>query len=325
MQTTISIIFKHIKKLLSNDRAGMVIAAIIMITTFSMLNKNFFTTANLINILIAGSLMGLVAVGESYLLIAGHVDLSPGSVSAFSGVLVGLLLGTGLGTVPSLLIVVMCGVMIGFVNAQLVTRIKLEPFIATLATMQIMRGAAYLINDGKSTAIYNETFLKLGSGRIFGIPIVVWVLFFVIILFSIILKKTRFGRNIYLIGGNKAAARLAGINSNKIVTKLYMINSGLSALGGALLASRMNSGHPSASVGLEFDAVTAAILGGIAFSGGVGSLTGTVLGIFVLQGFNNGLQVINVSSFWQYVAKGTLLVVALSFDFLRNRKKAERS
>ncbi len=311
------------KKIFSNDRSGMVIAAIAMCIMFASINSNYLSTANIINILVAGSLMGLVAIGESSLLIAGHVDLSPGSISGFSGVLVGVLLASNFPIWGAILIVLICGVIIGFINSQLILRIKLEPFIATLATMSIVRGFAYIINDGKAAPIFSEAFIAIGSSRIFGLPIPVWILFIVVIIFYVLLKYTCFGRNIYYIGGNKEAARFAGINYDKIIIKLYMINAGLASLAGMLLASRMNTGHPSASVGLEFDAVTAAILGGIAFKGGVGTIVGTVLGIFVLQGFNNGLQVLNVQSFWQNVAKGSLLIIALSFDYLRNKNKSK--
>lgn len=303
------------------DRLGMTIALILLVSVFSILNKNFFSFSNFSNILVSASLMGLVAVGESFLIIAGHVDLSPGSVSAFSGVLIALLLRSGIPALPALALVVTAGILIGLFNSTLVNKLRLEPFIATLATMSIFRGLAFILNNGKPIQIYNQTFLKLGIARFLGLPAPVWILIAAFAIFSVVLAKTRFGRNVYIVGGNPIAARLAGIDPKKVARNLYMLTSGLTALGGALLASRMNSGHPAASQGLEFDAVTAAILGGIAFSGGVGSLTGTILGILVLQGFNNGLLIMNVPQFWQYVARGVLLIIALSFDFLRNRKR----
>ncbi len=310
-----------LKNPLLGDRLGMLLSLVVMVATFSFLNENYFQLSNFQSILISASLMGLVAVGESFLIIAGHVDLSPGSVSALSGVLVAFLLASGIPAFLALLIAVLVGMGIGYVNATLVTRLRLEPFIATLATMSIIRGAAFIVNNGKPLPISDELFLAFGVFPILGLPIPVWILVVALVVFTIILSRTRFGRNVYIVGGNVTAARLAGINANKLVTKLYMITAGLAALGGAILASRMNSGHPAASQGLEFDAVTAAILGGIAFTGGVGTLTGTLLGILVLQGFNNGLMLMNVPSFWQYVARGVLLIVALSFDFIRNRKR----
>jgi ribose transport system permease protein len=312
---------KFLRKSNIGDRLGMAISLLVMVATFSLLNENYFQLANFQSILISASLMGLVAVGESFLIIAGHIDLSPGSISALSGVLVAVLLASGIPALPALLLVVLVGIGIGYLNAALVTKLRLEPFIATLATMSIIRGAAFIVNNGKPSPISNELYLSFGVFPILGLPPPVWLLIVVMAVFTVILSRTSFGRNVYIVGGNPTAARLAGINSNKLVTKLYMITAGLSALGGAMLASRMNVGHPAASNGLEFDAVTAAILGGIAFTGGVGNLTGTVLGILVLQGFNNGLLLMNVPSFWQYVARGALLIVALSFDFIRNRRR----
>jgi ribose transport system permease protein len=312
---------ERLKRTSLGDRLGMLLSLGIMVITFSILNPNYFQFSNLLNILESAALMGLVAVGESFLIIAGHVDLSPGSVSAFSGVLVAILLKSGLGALPSLLIVVLAGVVIGWINSLLVNGIHLEPFIATLATMSVFRGLAYIINNGRPQQIFDPLYLMFGAKLVFGLPIPVWALVIAILIFTVILAKTRFGRNVYIVGGNATAARLAGIAPKKVLTKLYMICSGLTALGGALLAARMNSGNPSASQGLEFDAVTAAILGGIAFSGGVGTLGGTLLGILVLQGFNNGLLLMNVPEFWQYVARGVLLIIALSFDYVRSLKR----
>ncbi|GAA0181990.1 ABC transporter permease [Clostridium sediminicola] len=313
----------YIKKILNSDKIGLIIALVIMIAIFASLSPHYFTPGNFMNILIAASLTGLVAVGESFLIISTYIDLSPGSVAAFSGVLCSVLLSTGLGTVPVIILVIIAGLCIGAFNAFFVNELKIEPFIASLAAMSIFRGLAYIICDGKPVFITNSTFLKIGVGRILGIPIPVIILLLTFIVFGIILSKTKLGRHTYIIGGNKNAARLAGINPKKVALKLYMIMGALSAIGGIILASRMTSGQPSAFVGLEFDGITAAVLGGMAFSGGVGTMFGTVLGVLILQGFNNGLLLLNVPSFWQYVARGLLLLAALSFDYFRSKKRAK--
>ncbi|MBC7960631.1 MAG: ABC transporter permease [Vallitaleaceae bacterium] len=309
------------ESVLKNDKLGLFIALIAISVLFSSLSPYFFTYKNLINILIAASLVGLVAIGESYLVIAGYVDLSAGSVAAFSGVLTSILLLNGYNTATTLLIVIVCGALIGVINASMVNYLRLESFIATLATMSIFRGFAYILCEGKPVFISNRTFLKIGVDRIFGVPIPIIILLIAFIIFGIVLKNTTFGRNIYIIGGNKTAARLAGINPRKVTLIAFMINASLAALGGAILASRMTSGQPAASVGLEFDAITAAVLGGIAFSGGVGTIFGTFLGVLILQGFNNGLLIMNVPSFWQQVARGLLLIAALMFDYIRTKNR----
>ncbi|GMQ61827.1 ABC transporter permease [Vallitalea maricola] len=315
---------KTLREKIPSDRIGLLIALIVMIAVFSLFNKHFFSYKNMINILIAASLTGLVAVGETYLVIAGLVDLSAGSVAAFGSVLAAVVLSSTGNVFVTVVIVILAGILIGIFNAVTVNSLKLEPFIATLASMSIVRGLAYIICNGKPVFITNNSFLKLGSQRIFGIPVPVIILIISFIIFGVILSKTRFGRSIYVVGGNKEAARLAGLNPKRITLILYMVNGALAALGGALLAARMNSGQPAASVGLEFDAITAAVLGGTAFSGGVGTIFGTVLGVFILQGFNTGLIMLNVPTFWQYVARGLLLLIALTFDFLRKRRRDKK-
>lgn len=311
-----------IKKYIGSDKMGLIFALIVMVIIFTILSPYYFTSKNFMNILVASSLIGLAAIGQSYLVICGQIDLSPGAVAGFSGVLAAMLLQRGIGTLLTLIIVVLIGIFIGFVNSLIVNKLKIAPFIATLATMQAIRGLAYIICDGKPIYIQNKSYLGIGKDRLLGIPIPVIILILAFAVFIVILSKTRFGRNLYIVGGNAVAARLAGINSNRVIAKAFMITSGLSALGGAILASRMNSGQPSACEGLEMSAVTAVVLGGIAFTGGIGTLGGTVIGVLILQGFNNGLLIMNVPQFWQYVASGLLLVAALSFDYLRSKKRA---
>jgi ribose transport system permease protein len=305
----------------ASPMAGMVVAIVAMCVGFAITVPNFFLPANFLNILIASSVMGLVAIGESYLIIAGQIDLSPGAVSAFSGMVVAVLLKNSIGPAISVPVALLVGGGIGFINATLVFGLHLQPFIATLATSSFFRGMAFIINNGKTEQIFNAPFLALGVERFLGLPLSVWVLIIALAVFTIALRFTTFGRNVYIIGGNPTAARLAGIKAKRTVTGLYIMCSALTSLGGLLLASRMNAGQPTASNGLEFDAITAAVLGGIAFSGGSGTMLGTILGIFILVGFNNGLLLLNVPSFWQYVARGGLLVIALSFDTVRNLLK----
>jgi ribose transport system permease protein len=318
LQDTVQPRVSFVARFFASPMAGMIIAIAAMMVGFAITAPNFFLLANFLNILIGSSVMGLVAVGESYLIIAGHIDLSPGAVSAFSGMLMAVLLKNAFAPLAAVPLALLVGAGIGYFNATLVNRLKLQPFIATLATSSLFRGLAFIINDGKTEQIFDKRFLALGIDRFLGLPISVWVLLLVLAAFTVILRYTTFGRNVYIIGGNPVAARLAGIDAQKLVTKLYVLCAALTSLGGVMLAARMNAGQPTASNGLEFDAITAAVLGGIAFSGGSGSMPGTILGIFILVGFNNGLLIMNVPSFWQYVARGVLLVVALSFDTVRH-------
>jgi ribose transport system permease protein len=311
-----------LKRVIHSEKIGLLVALILVVIVFSVLTGgNFISRNNIINILIASAIVGMVVIGECYLLITAHVDLSPGSVAAFSGVLVALLLRNGLPLAPAVMIVIVIGLCVGYINSLLVNRLRLEAFIATLATMSIFRGLAFIICGGKAVFVTNMFFLKMGSGRFLGIPIPVIIFIISYIIFMIVLARTRFGRNVYMVGGNAVAARLAGINAQKLRTKIYMMTSGFAALGGVIQAGRMSSGQPMTSEGLEFDAVTAVVLGGVAMSGGVGSLSGALIGLFIMQSFNNGLMMMNVPSFWQTVSRGLLLIVALSFDYVRNLRR----
>ncbi|MEG1793316.1 MAG: ABC transporter permease [Bacilli bacterium] len=312
------------KKEIINEKLGLIIALFIMILIFGKMNENYISNINFINILVGASLTGLIAVGESYLIIGGLVDLSPGSTVAFTSILSAYLLSKGVNFYFTVIIVLFSGVLIGLFNSFFINKVKLEPFIATLASMSIVRGLAFITSDGKPIFIKDNLFIALGKNRLLGIPVSVVILLIIFVIFIVILNKTVFGRCIYIIGGNKKAARLAGINPQQMVSQLYIIMGFLSALGGILLASRMRSGQPAAGVGLEFDAITAAVLGGVAFSGGVGTLTGVFLGLMILQGFNSGLIMLNVPSFWQYIARGMLLLIALSFDYIRNNQREKK-
>ncbi|MBR4706783.1 MAG: ABC transporter permease [Pseudobutyrivibrio sp.] len=306
---------------IGGDKLTMMAAIVVVFVIFTFLNRNFFTLTNIVNILVAGSLVGLVAIGHTYLIIAAQNDLSPGAVVAFTGVLAALLSSAGLPFGLVCIITIICGSLIGVFNAFMVNKIKLDPFIATLVTQSVIRGFAYIICDGKPVSITDPTYLLVGKLRIFGVPFAVWIMIIFILIFGIILAKTTFGKNIYAIGGNKDAARLAGLNPQRIILICFILMGILCAIGGIIFSSRMNSGQPAANVNLEFDAITAVILGGVSFMGGVGGMGGTILGILLIQSFNTGLTMVNVPSFWQYVARGALLLFALTTDYIRKQKR----
>jgi ribose transport system permease protein len=310
------------KKLkISGDKLVLIAAIIVVFILFTLLNRNFLSITNVINILIAASLVGLVAIGHTYLIIAGQNDLSPGSLAAFSGVLAATLVSMGLPFLLACIITIAAGMVVGVLNAFMVNKIHLEAFIATLVTQSVIRGFAYIICGGKPVAISNKSYLLLGKLRILNIPVSVWIMILCIVVFGIVLSKTKFGRSIYAIGGSQEAARLAGLNPQRIITTSFIMMGALCAIGGIIFSARMNSGQPAANVNLEFDAITAVILGGVSFQGGVGDMGGTILGIILIQAFNTGLTMVNVPSFWQYVAKGGLLLFALTTDYIRKQRR----
>lgn len=266
---------QKLKNAFGGDKLILIAATVVVFAMFTLLNRNFLSWTNFVNILGATSLVGLVAIGHTYLIIAGQNDLSPGSLAAFSGVLAALLVSQGMNLYLSFLITILAGALIGVFNAFMVNRIKLQAFIATLVTQSIVRGFAYILCDGRPIAI----------------------------------------------GGNESAARLAGLNPRRIVLLCFVMMGMMCAIGGIVFAARMNSGQPAANVNLEFDAITAVILGGVSFTGGVGTMGGTIIGVFLIQAFNTGLTMVNVPSFWQYVAKGALLLFALTSDYIRKQNR----
>ena len=240
-------IVNRLKKSDFADKITLILAMALLLILFGSMNRNYVTFANVVNILIACSLTGFVAIGETNLIIAGQNDLSAGSVAACAGVLAALLSRAGMPLPVALLVAVAAGCLVGAVNASLVTFLKLQPFIATLATMSVVRGLAYILCEGKAVGISDKTFIRMGTYRIFGVlPIPVLVLLVTFVVFGVLLSKTYFGRSVYVLGGNTYAARLAGLNPTLIIFKLHIMESGLAAFAGVLLAARMNSGQPQA-------------------------------------------------------------------------------
>ena len=215
------------------ERISLIIALVLLVVVFTAFNKNFLTPQNFINILVACSLTGFVAIAETNLIIANQIDLSAGSVAAFSGVLAAVFLRLGVNPYLSLILAVFAGCLIGVFNAAMINIWNLQPFIATLASMSIVRGFAYILCDGKAVAISDRTFINFGTYRLFGtIPLPAIILIVAFIIFGIVLKRTCFGRSVYVIGGNPYAARLAGLSPEIIRLKLYIISGGLAALAG---------------------------------------------------------------------------------------------
>lgn len=315
---------KKIKEIIGGDKLVMAIALIVVVIVFTGFNKNFLSMTNFVNILVAASLVGLVAIGHTYLIIAGQNDLSPGSLAAFTGVLAAMLVASGYSLTMAILITIAASCVVGAFNAWMVNCINLEAFIATLVTQSVIRGFAYILCGGKPIAISDPDFIAIGKMRFLDIPLSVWIMIAAFAIFGFILKKTTFGRSIYAVGGNRDAARLAGLSPARVVLICYVMMSVLCAIGGIVFSARMNSGQPAANINLEFDSITAVILGGVSFSGGVGGMGGTILGVLLIQAFNTGLTMVNVPSFWQFVAKGGLLLFALSSDYLRRKNREKK-
>ncbi|MDR1589626.1 MAG: ABC transporter permease [Oscillospiraceae bacterium] len=315
---------KRINKFLRSKHFSLVVLLVMMIAFFWAFSKNhsYLGLNNIRNILNSTVIYTLLAVGGGLVIIAGEIDLSPGYVGTAAGaVMAALLNSTGL---PWLVVVVMClaiGVVFGLINAFLINELKLQSFIATLAIGSFIAGGfAYIVVDGKTLEIKNDAIALIGTGRIGGfVPYTIIISTAVIVIYGVILAKTKFGRCVYLCGGNREAARLTGI-SPRLMSYILFANSGmLGALAGLLYDARLKAGNLTGTNHYVFPAITAAVLGGLSLGGGNGDMLGCFLGLLIISGFNNGLVVLGVSPFWQNVASGLLLLLALTLDYLTKR------
>jgi ribose/xylose/arabinose/galactoside ABC-type transport system permease subunit len=298
----------------------VVIAAVIIV--FFLINSNYLSLDNIKGIMVAMSLSGTIAVGMGCLLIGGGVDLAAGAEGLFGGILVAFLLKYGVPWPLALIMTVVAGAACGAVNALLVNGLNFMGFIATIATSSILRGISLVVTANQNVPISNQGYWNLGTYAVFGvIPMPFIIMLILISVYGFILSSTQFGRNMYLVGGNRWAARLSGLNPKKIQNILYINCGAIAALSGAVVSARMHSGSPSAVIGSEMDAITAAVLGGISFMGGSGGMGGCLIGLILLNCFNNGLTVANVQPYWQVISQGVLLIIALIVDYFNERSR----
>lgn len=321
-QNRISIVGENIK-----ERLGLIISLIALIVIFSFLSPVFLTPDNISNLLLSSSLVGIVSCGMTFVIISGGFDLSVGGNVAFTGVIVASVLANGFSQGFAFFAGLLVGAAIGAFNGLSITKLGINPFITTLSTMIIVRALAYIYNRGLSIGIYDTLpvfpdFGFWGRGIVLGIPVPVWMLILVIVAVYILLNKTVIGREIYAIGGNEEAAKVCGINIDKVKIIIYILIGVLTSFAGILLASRLTAGIAGAGSGYEFQAITAVILGGASLSGGKGKLENTILAVVVLGILGNGFVLVGLSSWHQDVARGALLLLSVGIDQIRQRKAA---
>ena len=312
----------------------LVLAALI---TFSLLSNKFLTPYNLINILVRVAALGLLVIGQSFTLITGNFDLSAESTMGLTAMVGGLLVaavttgGLGWEVNPLLAIVVMLalGGLIGWINGTLITRFKMNNFIVTVAMLMILRGVIYIISPGQSTSFFPEAFNFLGSGAVYRIPLangrflpIPAAAIFLIVMFAVahvVTRYRRFGRNMYAVGANRAAAEAAGIDSQHIIMAVYIISGLFAAMAGLLEAGRMDSATPRMGSGMIFSVQAAAVIGGISLFGGRGTLVGAFGGVLLWGILDTGLNILQVSPFWIEVSRGALLLFAIFLDAMKVR------
>ena len=308
------------KNLKLGRESGIVAALAIMIIIFSLINPIYLSSDNIVDIIKQSTINGLLGIGITLAIITGGIDLSIGSIFAIVIVSIGKMLVSGVNPILAFTMGIILGFAAGLVNGFLVAKIKLQPFIATLGTMSIYRGIAYIITGGWPVLDIPESFRKALDGDIFGfIPASVLLLFVVGILMWLILKYTRFGNYIYALGSNEEATKLSGVNVDFNKMLAYAFCGVGAALAGMVLLARLGTGEPTAGQGYELNAIAAAAVGGTSLIGGKGTMLGTILGTILLSALRVGLIVTGVDSFWQYIATGIIIVIAACFEIIQNK------
>jgi len=297
---------------------GLLVLGVIM----TILSPVFLTPGNLMNIMRQVSTNGMLAMAMTFVILTGGIDLSVGSVMAFTGTLAaGLIAISGFSVPLAVLTALLAGVLIGAVNGTIIAFTGIAPFIVTLGMMNIIRGFAYIYTGGLPVRVVLESYNRLGLGYLGAVPYQVIYLILLFIVLDLILKRSTFGRHVYAVGDSTDAAYFAGIKVRRIRFSVYALSGLITAFTGVILSARLYSGQPTAGQGSELDAVAACVLGGVSMSGGTGRLMGTLLGAMVIGVLNSGLNLLNINSFWQLVVKGLVIIVAVYLDDLKKRSK----
>ena len=298
-------------------RSGPLVLLALLLILLSLFVPDFMGVRNLRGLMLSVTLVGTIAATMMLVLAMREVDLSVGSTVALSGVLTAVVIGAtgsvGLGVLAGLA----GGTLVGLFNGAVVAGLKVNTLIVTLATMEVVRGLAFLVSGGESVAIPAESFYALGSGGFLGINWPIWVMLGSFAGFGVLLNRTVFGRNILAIGGNAEAARLAGVPILRVRITVFALQGFVAGLAGIVLAARITSGQPNTSIGLELAVISACVLGGVSLSGGLATIGGVIVGVLIMGAAQNALNLLNVPTFYQYVVRGGILLIAVVADRLR--------
>ena len=301
-------------------RAGAFAPLLIFVLLFaalSILVPDFFGIRNMRGLILSVTLVGTIATTMMLVLALREVDLSVGSITALSGVVCAVTISSSGSVALGVVAGLAAGLFVGLANGMIVAKLKVNSLIVTLAMMEIVRGLAFLASGGEAVSIPAERFYELGSGTFLGINYPIWIMLLCFALFGVILNRTVFGRNILAIGGNPEAARLAGVPVDRVRIAVFALQGLIAGLAGIVLAARITSGQPNTSLGLELAVISACVLGGVSLAGGVGTITGVIIGVFIMGAAQNALNLLDVPTFYQYVVRGGILLAAVIFDRLR--------
>ena len=295
----------------------MLLILLILVIVVTIMNPKFLTTYNILNVFRQISVNGLIALGMTFVILTGGIDLSVGAILGLSGMALGLLILAGTPDVLAIIIVIVLGAFLGLFNGLLVSKLKLQAFIVTLATMTMFQGITLIISDGIPAMRLTENAPVLdfiSQGKVLGLPFPMIIFTIAFIVLYIIIEKTVFGRSVYAVGGNEEVARLSSIATDRTKTFVYVISGMMAAIAAVILTSRLSSAQPTAGVGYELDAIAAVVIGGTSLAGGRGRIVGTLIGVLIIGVLNNGLNIIGVSSFYQQVIKGLVILIAVILD-----------
>jgi len=322
METTLN--WDNLKtKLLSwLQRASSLVILILVVIIFSALSDNFFTTSNLSNITLQSSLVAIITIGMTMVMLTAGIDLSVGSIAALSGTIcAGLMTRNELPITVAIIGGIVVGIVAGLINGGLIVFGKIPPFVATLAMLGVARGLTLVYTEGRPISGFERTFTNLGTQNVGPLPMPVFIWLVLLLISFFVLRNTRFGLYIYAIGGNEETARLAGIRVRLIKTLVYALSGAFASISGILLTARLWSAQPQMAVGIELDAIAAAVLGGVSLFGGVGSVIGASIGALIIGALGNGLNLLRISSYNQQVIKGLVFIVAAALDLYSKRIK----
>ncbi len=304
---------------------GVFVILVAMVVYLSVSTTTFLTSTNIFNILRAFSWIAISGFGECMVIITGGIDLSVGSVMAFSGLITAMLLAAHVNVLLALLGGLVAGALVGLLNGLMITKGKLPPFIATLGTMLMARGLCYGLTGGWPVRDLPETFSNLGQYDIpvagVGVPVPLIFMLVIAVIVAIFLTRTVWGYRIYAVGGNETAAGLSGINTDRVKIMVYTLASFLTAIGGLLMTARLGVASPTAAQGYELDVIAAAVVGGTSLAGGEGTILGVLIGAAIMQVLRTGLVLSNVSAYWLQAVQGLVVVVAIMLDQLRKRRR----
>ncbi len=315
---------KKISQFLINQRS--VIALLVLIAVVSTINPNFFSVNNLLNIFRQTSINAVIAVGMTFVILIGGIDLSVGSILALTGAFAASMVSLEMSMFIVLPVVLVTGALLGALNGVIVAKGKVQAFIATLVSMTFLRGATMVYTDGRpiSTGFSaaSDDFMFFGAGYLFNIPVPIYLMVIVFAVAYFILQHTKMGRYVYALGGNENAARLSGINVNKVKIFVFAVSGFLSALAGIIVTARLSSAQPTAGVSYELDAIAAVVVGGTSLVGGQGRVMGTLIGALIIGFLNNALNLLDISSYYQMIAKALVILIAVLADNYLGSKKS---